>query len=193
MPVRRRVYLPQIIPGMARKILRNLFYKAERHSTTTRQAPGCSDSYNSTATPILAPEIKRIDSGILYVFRDFIHCANIQKNQLNFKADFLPWSSTGNSFSFSPQQCFFKNSFFNQSFIYENKVLQTLTATKIGWNILYDEPRKCSKLEFCLGGSYPIDYDFINNEAGYLIGMSVPPIMIAQIAKQLYEQWLSKI
>jgi len=86
-----------------------------------------------------------------------------------------------------------KNSFFNQSFIYENKVLQTLTATKIGWNILYDEPRKCSKLEFCLGGSYPIDYDFINNEAGYLIGMSVPPIMIAQIAKQLYEQWLSKI
>jgi DNA (cytosine-5)-methyltransferase 1 len=86
-----------------------------------------------------------------------------------------------------------KNSFFNQSFIYDEKVLQTFTATKIGWNILFNEPRKCSKLEFCLGGSYPVDYNFLNNEAGYLIGMSVPPVMIAQIAKQIYIQWLSKI
>ena len=86
-----------------------------------------------------------------------------------------------------------KNSFFNQSFIYNEKVLQTLTATKIGWNILFDEPRKCSKLEFCLGGSYPIDYSFIENETGYLVGMSVPPVMTAQIASRIYEQWLSKL
>jgi DNA (cytosine-5)-methyltransferase 1 len=86
-----------------------------------------------------------------------------------------------------------KGSFFNQSFIYNEKVLQTLTATKIGWNILFDEPRKCSKIEFCLGGSYPTDYNFMENETGYLVGMSVPPVMTAQIAKQIYEQWLSKL
>lgn len=86
-----------------------------------------------------------------------------------------------------------KNSFFNQSFIYNEKVLQTLTATKIGWNILFDEPRKCSKLEFCLGGSFPVDYNFIENETGYLIGMSVPPLMTAKIAEQIYKQWLSKL
>jgi DNA (cytosine-5)-methyltransferase 1 len=86
-----------------------------------------------------------------------------------------------------------KNSFFNQSFIYDDKVLQTLTATKIGWNILFDEPRKCTDLEFCYGGSYPVDYNFMNNEPGYLVGMSVPPVMVAQIATQIWEQWLSKI
>jgi len=86
-----------------------------------------------------------------------------------------------------------KNSFFNQSFIYNENVLQTLTATKIGWNILFDEPRKCSKLEFCLGGSYPTDYNFMENESGYLIGMSVPPVMTAQIASRIYEHWLSKL
>lgn len=86
-----------------------------------------------------------------------------------------------------------KNSFFNQGFIYNDKVLQTLTATKIGWNILFDEPRKCTDLEFCYGGSYPKDYNFINNEPGYLIGMSVPPVVTAQIASNIYEQWLSKL
>lgn len=86
-----------------------------------------------------------------------------------------------------------KNSFFNESFIYNEKVLQTLTATKIAWNILFDEPRKCSKLEFCYGGSFPIDYNFMENETGYLVGMSVPPVMTAQIASNIYEQWLSKI
>jgi DNA (cytosine-5)-methyltransferase 1 len=83
-----------------------------------------------------------------------------------------------------------KNSFFNESFIYDDKVLQTLTATKIGWNILFDEPRKCTDLEFCYGGSYPKDYNFIDNEPGYLIGMSVPPVMTAQIATRIYDQWL---
>lgn len=86
-----------------------------------------------------------------------------------------------------------KNSFFNQRFIYGKKILQTITATKIGRDILFDEPRKCSKLELCLGGSFPVDYNFYGNETGYLVGMSVPPVMMAQIAKEVYEQWLSKI
>jgi DNA (cytosine-5)-methyltransferase 1 len=42
-------------------------------------------------------------------------------------------------------------------------------------------------------GSYPLDYNFINNEPGYLIGMSVPPVMTAQIALEIYNQWINKI
>jgi DNA (cytosine-5)-methyltransferase 1 len=42
-------------------------------------------------------------------------------------------------------------------------------------------------------GSYPSDYDFKKSDPGYLIGMSVPPVMTAQIAHRIYEQWLSKI
>jgi hypothetical protein len=34
---------------------------------------------------------------------------------------------------------------------------------------------------------------FLDNKYGYLIGMSVPPVMTAQIAHQIYLQWLSKI
>ena len=42
-------------------------------------------------------------------------------------------------------------------------------------------------------GSYPLDYNFKGIEPQYLIGMSVPPVMTAQISHQIYLQWLSKI
>ena len=46
-----------------------------------------------------------------------------------------------------------------------------------------------------MAGTYPLDYNFteFNTNPVYLIGMSVPPVMTAQIAKQVYEQWLSKL
>lgn len=45
----------------------------------------------------------------------------------------------------------------------------------------------------CKVSSFPTDYDFGNQKPYYVCGMSVPPIMIAQIASRVYEQWLSKI
>ena len=42
-------------------------------------------------------------------------------------------------------------------------------------------------------GSFPIDYDFKNENTQYLIGMSVPPLMTAQIADRIFEYWLSKL
>lgn len=42
-------------------------------------------------------------------------------------------------------------------------------------------------------GSYPLDYDFNGNAFDYLIGMSVPPVMTANIATEIYSQWLSNI
>jgi DNA (cytosine-5)-methyltransferase 1 len=47
--------------------------------------------------------------------------------------------------------------------------------------------------EYKVIGTYPLDYNFINLEPKYLIGMSVPPVMTAQIAHQIWLQWLSKI
>ena len=41
-------------------------------------------------------------------------------------------------------------------------------------------------------GSYPLDYNFRDIEPKYLIGMSVPPVMTAQIANQIKIQWLNK-
>lgn len=56
-------------------------------------------------------------------------------------------------------------------------------------------PIECRKLngnELCNIGSYPQDYDFNGNRPGYLIGMSVPPVMTAQVASCVYDQWLSQ-
>ena len=39
-------------------------------------------------------------------------------------------------------------------------------------------------------GTYPIDYNFQGNKPQYLIGMSVPPVMTAQVATRVFEQWL---
>jgi DNA (cytosine-5)-methyltransferase 1 len=53
--------------------------------------------------------------------------------------------------------------------------------------------RKFSTCEYIQFGTYPLDYDFKTIDAEYLIGMSVPPVMTAQIANQIWIQWLSKI
>lgn len=55
------------------------------------------------------------------------------------------------------------------------------------------QARHISKNELCQIGSYPLDYNFKTLEPKYLIGMSVPPVMTAQISHQIYLQWLSKI
>ena len=36
-----------------------------------------------------------------------------------------------------------------------------------------------------------MDYDFKNLKNQYLIGMSVPPVMTANIATEIYSQWLN--
>jgi len=43
----------------------------------------------------------------------------------------------------------------------------------------------------CKVGTYPTDYNFCKTKSEYLIGMSVPPVMTAQIAHRIYEQWMS--
>lgn len=43
-------------------------------------------------------------------------------------------------------------------------------------------------------GSFPLDYDYVGfKNQQYLIGMSVPPVLVANISDQIYKQILSKI
>ena len=70
-------------------------------------------------------------------------------------------------------------------------VCATITAGSV--YSISEEPKKLTSSEFCKIGSYPLDYNFIKNKPSYLIGMSVPPVMTAQIASNIYNQWLSKI
>lgn len=85
-----------------------------------------------------------------------------------------------------------KRSFFNQRFLYQNEVMPTITATTLGQCCLFDEPRKPNCMENIICGTFPHDYDFQQGHCGYMIGMSVPPIMVAQISHQIWLQWLSQ-
>lgn len=49
-------------------------------------------------------------------------------------------------------------------------------------------PRMLDKEELCQVGTYPLNYQFQELKPKYLIGMSVPPVMTAQIAHQIYLQ-----
>lgn len=74
-----------------------------------------------------------------------------------------------------------------------NKPISTIVAHNDGTAYHYKHNRRLIKSEFCQAGTFPLDYAFNKLRPNYLIGMSVPPVMMAQIAEQVYEQWLSKI
>jgi len=79
---------------------------------------------------------------------------------------------------------------FTTKLLYKDKVCNTVIG--MDNNVLFDIPRKTTKKEVCQIGTYPLDYNFKTIEPKYLIGMSVPPVMTAQVAHQIYLQWLSK-
>jgi DNA (cytosine-5)-methyltransferase 1 len=80
---------------------------------------------------------------------------------------------------------------FTDYLINKNEVCPTITSD--GKFLSKQYPRWFISEEFCKCGTYPLDYNFKNIEPQYLIGMSVPPVMTAQISHQIYLQWLSKI
>lgn len=71
------------------------------------------------------------------------------------------------------------------------KVMPTIIASNN--NILFDEPRKMNREEYILASSFPGDYDFLDIPVRYLVGMSVPPVMMANVAFEVYEQLLKDI
>lgn len=81
---------------------------------------------------------------------------------------------------------------FTNKYLYIDIVPMTFTSNS-DVIYLFDEYRKPNKNESCCIGSYPQDYNFKNVQYYYLIGMSVPPVMTAQIATEIYNQWLSKL
>jgi len=82
-----------------------------------------------------------------------------------------------------------RESNWNSKYIYDHKVCNTIaSAAKF---ICFSEPRSLNNIELKLIGTFPLDYNFLNLRPQYVIGMSVPPVMTAQIASEIYNQWLS--
>ena len=81
--------------------------------------------------------------------------------------------------------------FFSNKKVNPNEVLSTIASGTYKFHFKY--PRELTDSEICKGGSYPLDYNFKDTKPKYLIGMSVPPVMTAQISNQIYLQWLKHI
>jgi len=84
-----------------------------------------------------------------------------------------------------------KQDFFGYKLTYMDSIPLTIMGNDNV--IIYGEKRYRNFDELCECGSYPKDYDFSGNKPEYLIGMSVPPVVMANISEQIYLQWLSKL
>lgn len=85
-----------------------------------------------------------------------------------------------------------KGSNFNQAYVYTDKICPTLSSKKTCL-IHFDKPLYLGQSEVCCISSFPQDYNFAGQQPHYVCGMSVPPVMMAQVASRIYDYWLSKI
>ena len=80
-----------------------------------------------------------------------------------------------------------KNNFFGERVQRKNETLWTITAG--GSDIWVENLGYCiNDLEIISASTFPQDYDFGNQKAKYICGMSAPPIMIKRIVTRLIEE-----
>lgn len=82
-------------------------------------------------------------------------------------------------------------SFFSEVILDANYCCNTLTSKN---TLISDHSaRRLNINEIRKISSFPQDYNFGKEKPAYVCGMSVPPIMTARVANEIYNQWLSKI
>jgi len=86
-----------------------------------------------------------------------------------------------------------KEKFFSYRKVNINEPFCTILSGYDSGEFRHDMPTYFHAEDLIKRGSFPADYNFLNLKPKYLIGMSVPPIMTAQIASEIYNQWLSKL
>lgn len=79
-------------------------------------------------------------------------------------------------------------SYYSQVIVQEDMICKTVTSG--GAFYRFADKSLFSDADFTSVQSFPQDYDYNGNSAQYVCGMSVPPNMMANIATEVYEQWL---
>lgn len=83
-----------------------------------------------------------------------------------------------------------KESMYSIPILYDNRVANTLTAGSLPvryYDRMFVSEKDCIRMQ-----TFPEDYDFIDCQVGYVCGMSVPPNMMANIATEIWRQWLCR-
>jgi DNA (cytosine-5)-methyltransferase 1 len=73
----------------------------------------------------------------------------------------------------------------------KHRVLNTIMAGNVF--SIEETPHELTDNELIVCGSFPLDFNFNGNKPQYLIGMSVPPVMVANVATEIYTQWIKPI
>lgn len=83
-----------------------------------------------------------------------------------------------------------KAKYFDSAILHDEDVPPTLTSG--GDNYRFFDKTRCTENDYRNMQSFPQDYDFNGNSAHYVCGMSVPPNMMANIATEVWNQWLKQ-
>lgn len=81
-----------------------------------------------------------------------------------------------------------KESGFTNKINHDNEVAKTTTSS--GSFFRDYDGMGMTGMDFVAVQSFPQDYDFCDQTVQYICGMSVPPVMMAQVASEVYKQWL---
>ncbi len=80
------------------------------------------------------------------------------------------------------------NMFFGETIVHDEDVCATVTS---GGNYYrFSDRKECTGHDYTNIQTFPQDYDFMKQNVQYVCGMSVPPNMMANIATEVYKQWL---
>ena len=77
---------------------------------------------------------------------------------------------------------------FNHMIVDDGDVCNTIVSGSEYYRMT--DAKKFTDLDDISVQTFPVDYDFKKTGACYVCGMSVPPVMMANIAAEIYEQWL---
>ena len=84
-----------------------------------------------------------------------------------------------------------KYSGYNNKIESDNLVCSTITSSGMCFRMV--DGLYLSDTDFINVSTFPQDYDFNNKSVQFLVGMSVPPIMMYRISEQIKTQWLDKL
>ena len=139
------------------------------------------------------PKLKLEFSEVAVTFKDF-DLGNIERKKITSSYHFKLMRFVTNTGVLQTEKASINGKIGAVGFGYcvlDNATPNTVTS---GCEIFYkDKKHFVVNNEIKMIGSYPLDYNFKTIEPKYLIGMSVPPVMTAQIANQIKLQWLDKI
>lgn len=81
-----------------------------------------------------------------------------------------------------------KSRYYSHIILHDERVAPCITSAGSYWR--FCDKTKATREDIIRCQTFPADYDFRNQDVQYVCGMSVPPNMMANVALEIYEQWL---